>query len=61
MPERETIDERNNNQPLHPVESNESATKPAFVEPRLSFVTPRLVNQGRLEEKTQSFFGVFTP
>jgi hypothetical protein len=61
MPDRDNLVHRDDSHSSQPVETGELAGKHAFVEPKLTFVKPRLVRQGRLEEKTQSFFGPFTP
>ena len=39
----------------------EDTPKQPFVEPKLRFIEPKLVKQGKLENVTASFFTVFSP
>ena len=40
---------------------NTNAVKPAFVQPKVTFVKPELVKQGAFAEVTGQFFGTFFP
>ena len=48
-----TFDER--------ADKDEGIKKLPFVEPKLAFVQPKLVKQGKVEEITAGFFGNFYP
>ncbi|MCB0212139.1 MAG: hypothetical protein KDJ52_22540 [Anaerolineae bacterium] len=39
----------------------QASEKQPFVEPKLSFIEPKLVKQGKLENVTAGFFGTFYP
>ncbi len=43
--------------------SNKASAKPAFIEPKLTWIEPQLVQQGTLTAVAQSggFFGSFSP
>lgn len=49
--------------PLPSALSNSAAGKPAFVEPKLTWIEPQLVPQGTLTgvAQTGGFFGSFSP
>ncbi len=41
--------------------SEEGGSKQAFVEPKLTFVEPKLMQRGDLNDVTKGFFGSFSP
>jgi hypothetical protein len=43
------------------MDKEEGIKKLPFVEPKLAFVQPKLVKQGKVEEITAGFFGNFYP
>lgn len=45
----------------HPAAAYEDPGKPAFAKPKLRFIKPELVKEGKFTEVTSQFFGTFTP